>query len=820
LTAAASLAFGTNGYSAEPESASSNFPAPNTETLSNPNYVIEFGRDGVTSFRHKSDTVSLFGPRGAWGDINVRYRLDGEDWITLNKQYTKTSRPSAETIILTNEYYYMPLKMERKFTSEANGLRLTIKLENTTTRPVEIGDISMPISWTRPGGNVREDEEPSPVAIFTKGFIQKHSISGNSSFMTFAKPSGDGPFYILMTGGNTPLEFFNMNFGGPGMGGGYSAYILSGATGPETEGTWRMPHSTITLDPEQSVEYSFLLTSAQTYESQRDVLYENGLLDIRVLPGYTLPRDLTARVAIRTKGHIDSLVAEHPAKTTIKPVAPESPYQLFDISFQSLGEQTITVYYNGGEKCVMEFFSTEPLETLVKKRSSFITNHQQHKAPGKWWDGLYSVYDMKYSKLRGPEDTDGFDGWWGYVLACDDPALGKAPYVAGKNAAFPDKDEIASLEYYVEHFVWGGLQRTDKETPYPYGIYGVPNWYIARDSVRRASCAERYLDKMKIWRSYDYPHITMMYFYLFKIASQTPQYVHYLDADGYFERAVQTAKAYFSYPYEILPWYETYKWGCYNEWIILEIIDELEKRGRKDDADFLRGEWEKKAKYFIYDDVYPFRSEYSFDRTAFESSYALAKYATLHPMSPDSNLWFRKNYNKWYSHPSVKKADAEDFMKRQHYAGLSVRGWLAPKYYLNGSDCNGSMHTHELTYMAMMGGWSILDYGLYFSDNLDWLELGYNSYLSSWALMNTGDAESNYGYWYPGKENDGASGWAFISAKNGNSWIGKKENRGVWRYDGEIDLGHCATFHTARTIFVDSPIFGKFALGGLLRSSG
>ncbi len=60
----------------------------------------------------------------------------------------------------------------------------------------------------------------------------------------------------------------------------------------------------------------------------------------------------------------------------------------------------------------MEFFSTEPIETLIKKRSAFIVNKQQHKVPGKWWDGLYSVYDMKYGKLRGPEDTDGLTAFF------------------------------------------------------------------------------------------------------------------------------------------------------------------------------------------------------------------------------------------------------------------------------------------------------------------------------------------------------------------------------------------------------------------------
>ena len=41
--------------------------------------------------------------------------------------------------------------------------------------------------------------------------------------------------------------------------------------------------------------------------------------------------------------------------------------------------------------------------------------------------------------------------------------------------------EIDAVEYYIKNFVWGGLQRTDTETPYAYGVYGTPNWKVNRD---------------------------------------------------------------------------------------------------------------------------------------------------------------------------------------------------------------------------------------------------------------------------------------------------------------------------------------------------
>jgi hypothetical protein len=383
--------------------------------------------------------------------------------------------------------------------------------------------------------------------------------------------------------------------------------------------------------------------------------------------------------------------------------------------------------------------------------------------------------------------------------------------VAAKNVWFPDQEEIESVEYYLKNFVWDGLQRTDTDDPYPYGIYGVPNWKVARDIDARAGIRSRQLDRMQVWRSYDYPHIAMLYYHMYQVAKYYPEMVNYLDADGYLERAYGTARACFLYPYEIWgEYYKAYEIACYNELVIEDIIAALEENGRQEDADWLRGEYEKKVKYFIYDNKYPFSSEYSFDRTAFESSHAFARYGVLNKMAPDTNLWYDKIREVWYSHPDVSTDDARDFMERQLLAGLTVRGWLETSYYQLGAD-NG------LSYMAKMGGWSILDYAKFFAeDPYPWLRLGYASYLSSWALMNSGTEESDYGYWSPGKENDGAMGWAFISSKRGRAWIGKEYGRGAWMYDGEADLGNGAAVRMAETVLAEDPLFGWIAYGGVL----
>jgi hypothetical protein len=523
---------------------------------------------------------------------------------------------------------------------------------------------------------------------------------------------------------------------------------------------------------------------------------------------------------------------------------------VYDVAFNRIGENLLTIHHDGGRKTYLEYFAVEPLETLIKKRASFIINRQEIRDPSKWWDGVFGPYDMRNGVVRTIDDPDIFVGRMVYTLTCDDPGLCKAPFVAEKNVSYPDRKEIEGLEYHLQHFVWGKLQRTDKETPYPYGVYGTPNWYVDRDPARRRAWAagstrnpsgtsaeilasgatnltsnrlgtnsntSRDLGKEHVWRSYDYPHVVMLYFHMYEIAKKYPTLTKYLDAPGYLERAFQTAKAFFTYPYEIYPsYYETYKWGLYNELVVLKLADALDREGLPDRARWLRAEWEKKVKYFVYDDPYPFRSEYAFDRTAFESSYAFAKYGATHDMQSDTNLWYDVKLEKWHSHPGVKREDSRAFMDRQLAAGLCVRGWLEASYFQLGSDPG-------LSYMAAMGGWGILDYALHFAPQPnDWLQLGYASYLSSWCLVNAGPPENNYGAWFPGKQNDGAAGWQFMSAKNGNAWMGSsypggvREPRGPWHYDGEIDLGFGAALRMAATVLTKDPIFGWFAYGGTL----
>ena len=713
------------------------------------------------------------------------------------------------------------LGLVEEFSQAGDTLKWRLEFRNETEQTLEIGDIGLPLPFNK---RFVQDN----LANYTQVVARHSFISGHGSFLFWQRPNGIGPYLAMTPLAGTKLEYYEEIDPHPSTTSvPYRVYIHSALSGgSETRGTWRQPHTSVTLTPQSTegdrIEYGFRLQWAEDYDGVRDALYQQGLFDVHVVPGMTVPADMGASFSLRTRHRDYTVTAEFPDQTRIEHVGdPEVDTRCYEVHFSRLGENLLTLSFGDGAYMNLEFFVTEPLETLIKKRTAFLVDKQQHRGTGKWYEGLFSVWDMREAVLRGPENTGGFDGWYGYTLTCDDTALPKAPFIAAKNVHFPEQKEIDAVEYYIEKFVWGGLQRTDREEPYPYFIYGVPNWYENRHNEHCFGSRGEGLEHF--WRSYDYPHVIMLYFHMYQIAKLYPGSTHYLDSAGYLERAFGTAEAHFllagmgDIPHGGQG-YWAYRLGLYNEMLIVDLIDALAADGWQERSDWLRGEWEKKVKYFVFDDPYPFDSEYPFDTTAFETSHAVAKYGLTRKVEPDTRLWYDKYREKWYEHPEVNRADFEEFLVKQIDANIALRGWLEPSYTLLGGDNRGGDSSrYGLSYMSQLGGWAIVDYALYFAeDPYPYLRLGYASYLSSWCLMNTGTADSNYGYWFPGKENDGASGWAITPEKYSGMWIRQDNGRGSWPYDGEIELGYGAALRTAATIVAADPLFGWIAYGGRL----
>ena len=698
------------------------------------------------------------------------------------------------------------------FSLEDDLLRWDINVNNITDTDLTILDFQLPLCFNTAYARAWQE-------TYLRRAIRHSYIAGHGSFIFLNKAGGDPPFLLMMPSRCTSIDCFDVEttHDAGRFEGIYSIYLHANKKNQNKK--WRLPTPKKVIKKYSSHSYGFIFKWVKNHEQIRKNLYLNDLIDIRVMPGMTVPVGLDCKILLKTKLKEVKLQSEFKTETNINNQESSSEHHLYSVSFKRLGENLITIKGKDGFRSYLQFFVTEPLETMIKKRSNFITKNQFYNDKNQWFDGLIGLWNMKEKSSPNPINTHGLQD---YMVSGGDDCF-KAPLLTRKNSIYPNDQEIKVVEYYLENYVWGKHQRTDKEEPYPYGIHGGENWYVNRNN--EIGFGSGGLGQDRMWRSFDYPHLVLVYLKMYEIAKYYPDKCNYLKYDQYLDRAFGTAVAYFEVPISIemkKPWdyngYPTWAFtqGNFNEKIIPDLIDVLYKEGRKKEAKKIKTEWEKKVKYFIYDHEFPFGSEMFFDATAFESTHAIAKYAIDEGISSDDKLWRDPNTKEWYSHPEIKSEDINHFMHRQMQGNIACRGWLEMNYNQFGSDIRaGGNSSYNLSYMSQLGGWAVLDYGLNFSQNMyDHINLGYASILSSWALLNSGNKESDYGYWYEGKENDGAAGWAYEPKLENNPWGVSEMERGIWNVDGEIDMGLGSSIESLCTILAEDPNFGIVCYGG------
>jgi Family of unknown function (DUF5695) len=803
LTSTVGLARGSEA--AEPTSATAESP-----------FEVEITDGAIVSLRYREDRfdTDYIADGRRLGDAFLRYRTPGGQWHSVNTEQLWTTNAATFSKVSGGRGHQATYKIAHngrpavvlrvQFEFDARAILWSMSLKNIGEVPLEFGDFAVPL----PMNSFFRRGQPTTAAVLKHSFI-----SGHGSFMFWMRSNSAGPYLTLTPLDDTKLEYWDM--GQPpnaaqassAQGGRrnrvFRAFIHSTAAGADAAslgGKWRQPHTSLTLAPKgkpgDAKTYGFKLQWGDSYDGVRQLLLDEGQIDVHVVPGMTIPIDLAVRFALRTRHDIAAIEAEFPESTKIEPLGQNGDDQLYEVRFERLGENRLAVRYGDGRHMYLEFFVTEPIETLIKKRAAFISRCQ-HRDPSKWYNGLISEWNMETQTLLGPDNYDRISGFRIYAVTCDDPGLSKPAFLAAKNAEYPVPSEVEALDYYIEHFVWGGLQRTTDET-YSYGIYGIQDWKRNRESDDPGRDGQ-----LHIWRCYDYPHVILMYYSMYRVAKDAPHIKTALTTGEYLDRAYGTALAMFTVPREVEGW-SAYRTGFYNELVIVDLIEALDAAGRVAEAAKLREHWERKVRYFVEDAPNLFVSEYPFDSTGFESTHALAKYALRHSAEladQDLPTWNKK---------------ARQFMDTQIAANIFCRGSLEPAYCYLGSDYRqGAGNSYTLTYMSQMGGWAVLDYALHFAaDPAPYLRLGYASYLSAWALVNSGTPESNYGYWYPGEGNDGGAGGGFEPAAYGRTWLGQPHHRGSWYYACEIDLGFCGALRAAATVLADDPIFGRFCFGG------
>ncbi len=776
--------------------------------LSNPYIKTKVKEGRISSIQQEGDTAQteFVLPGEGFANLLLTTSEDGKVctklWSECEIDSSKAPVFDSRCLSLCSKADFGSVSAAIEYRLEGKKLHQKIVVTNQSERTILLKDaaISLPCNtkfeWGEPAG---------------QKVIGHHFFAGDGSHMTYTRCDGKAPTLMVVPDQGTGIEYYNVYKSKAEIEAEktqkkekeYSiyAYMLGSHAVEEAIDKGfkkRLDIHEVSLFPGESKTFGFTYLFANGNAEIKKNLVALSHVDVTVFPSMTVPRNTKVTLCLQYLGTEPVLIADD-SYTEQKHTEKSGDAYFYEIIFHKLGENSIRVEYDG-QYMKLDFFVTEPIRTLIQKRGAFIAS-KQHKDESKWYNGLLAEWNNETGVMLGPDEYDKIKGWRIYEVTCDDPGLSKPAFLSSKLTEYPVQDEVDALDYYCKNFVHGGLQCT-KDEPFPYAIYGIPDWYKNRNSEKTGTDG-----KLHLWRIYDYPHIALMYFNLYKVARDYESIHTLLSKDEYLDRAYQTALAMFLVPEELEGW-SAYKTGLYNELVIPKIIAALQKEGRDFEAKRLDRHWLRKIKYFVTESKDIFGSEYPFDTTGFESTYVLAKEACLRA---------EKEVRENKYDPPLSYADAVSFMETQNACNIACRGVLEPAYYWYGSDYRGRNHSYTLSYMSQMGGYSLLDYALkYSSEPFELLRLAYGSIVSSWALLNSGDEKSNYGWFFPGKEHDGAASGGFEPLPFGMTWLEQPHHFGAWYYSCEIDLGFCGALRSAASILAEDPVFGRILYGGEL----
>lgn len=753
-------------------------------TLSNDQFNVEIGSHGeISSLQLTGDlfpTNYVMNASNApnqntsdhqWlGELMFTYRLDNGAWTKAWTNKSASGRKMSQngnSVTVTYENAadsegIRNFKVAETYSLVDDYLYWQINVTNTSGRNLEIGDFGLPAPFNEywSGGD----------AIYETRTVF-HSITGNnSSYITVTRPSGLGPFLLMVPDAATGAGFEYQDH--------WRVEEHPGSTWSQDQGGWAnglnvfyihsnvikstnrgyLPNTSLILAPNQSKTYAFKFFKVADHDAVKDRLYSEGLIDVTVVPGMIFATDMTAKVDLHTSKTIKSVTAQYPSETSIKYLnTVGKDHKIYELKLNHLGANNITVEYGNGEKTVLQFYAIEPIGNALQRHATFMVEKTQWNAPGKIYDKVFDDWMMDTKSKRGV-----FDGYWGWG---DDWGYTHGQFLAEKNVLVPVPSEVTAVDQYLETAIWNQLMKEHQSD------------YLIHDFLMPDP------NTTPTYRGYAYPHIYNTYFSMYKIAKLYPNLVSYIHPrNTYLLRAYNIMKALYGQGV-------AYNWdtGLMGELTTPEIIQALEDEGYTNEANDIKAKMATKYNNFK-NTTYPYGSEYSYDNTGEEAVYTLAKMNGNKTMMSKINTKTRATRGMqpvWYYYAIPVTICGENWWNFQYttsLAGYTMDDWLR----------NHSTTPEKDERMS------------------------YAAKIANIANINSGQINSD-------PANIGAVAWTYQAEKGnfGAQGLGGGALHNGWRgMSGEADLGLFGALKILSADVAVDPVFGLFGYGADVVQSG
>ncbi len=587
------------------------------------------------------------------GDIDLRLRTGNSGpWqgfsTALDRHPVKALPTSGGVLAAANLAPTLPtnipLSITRVWAVQDGHLVLQYVLKNKTNKTVEVGSLGIPMVFN----NILTRRTLKQVYA-TCSFFNPY-IGDDAGYVQVTPVSGVGPVLLLVPDGKTPLEAYKPILNPHGyrfrqwkpelfkgltprsntFEGFYDWMVHSLAY---AQNQWKNakqwnPPTELVLKPGESKTYGLKFLVASSVRDVQKTLIVNRRPVAVGIPGYVLPTDMNVKLFLKYPEKIASMeVTPRGAISIHREGSRPGGWKTFTVRGKIWGRSRLAITYRNGLVQTVSYFTIKPEAVAVDNMGHFLTTKQWFVDPSDPFHRSPSImsYDIDTHSIVTQDPRVWIAG------LSDEGGAGSWLATISKEWVEPNPEEIKKFEEFVDGVMWGHLQ--NKTGPYKYGVHkslffyqpdllpphyyhtsinGHPiNWHSWESWNKKAADS--------VGRSYDYPHVAVAYWVLYRLARDHKNLVTDHSWRWYLNQAYETSMAMTRYA----PYYAQF--GQMEGNIFINILTSLQREGMTQQAKTLEAAMRKRADHWR-EKAYPFGSEMPWDSTGQEEVYAWMRY--------------------------------------------------------------------------------------------------------------------------------------------------------------------------------------------------
>lgn len=675
------------------------------------------------------------------GDIHVRLRAAGGDWQDFSSAHARqqiAALPGGPDVLAAADITAsmtsnvagntggatIPLRVERRWVNEGGVLAMRFTLVNTSPTPVEIGALGMPMVFD----NIIRDRDLDQ-AHARASFVDPY-IGRDAGYLQVTRLNGSGPALLVLPEKNTPLEayrpvlearsaprgdiFTDRSERSQVSEGFYDWTVASKAfaekewakAGPQ----WNEPTS-FTLAPGESRTLGLRFVTAPSIRAIEDTLVANKRPVAVGIPGYVVPTDQTASLFLKSPAKVASIAAWPAGALSATPEKAGNGWARYKVKASGWGEARLTVTYADGQKQTISYYITKPLETVMADIGHFTTTRQWFEGKGDPFHRSPAIlsYDREENRILTQDAR-----FWVSGMS-DEGGAGSWVAAAIKQLDNPDPVEVAKLERLVNETVLGTLQVDKgpqagavKKSIFYYDPKEFPNYYDPSIDWKSWTAWSK-KDAGDLGRSYNYPHVAIGHWVLYRLARDNRGLVKQHDWKFYLDWAFRTSVAMM----RDAPYYAQF--GQMEGDVFIDILKDLKREGMTAQASELEGLMKGRADHWRTL-KYPFGSEMAWDSTGQSEVYAWMRHFGYQPQADATReviLGYDPTIPSWGYNGNARRywdflygGKVSRIERQIHHYGSTLNAVpLFDAFRQNPAD----LHLLRVAYGGMMGGITNID---------------------------------------------------------------------------------------------------------------